>query len=94
MSVVSHQPAISVRKPSQLTALVESTQLWASIAIVAMWVAVLFVGVYGADITVNGGGLTGGGGTSVPSVIVVSLFAFLATGATAKYGYGRQNQRG
>ena len=84
---VASQPAISGRKPSQLTALVESTQLWASIAIVAMWVAVLFVGIYGADITVNGGGSSGSGGTSVPSVILVALFAFLATGAAAKYGY-------
>ena len=94
MTALSQQPAISVRRPTQFTALVESTQLWASVAIVAMWVAVLFVGVYGADITVNGGGLSSGGGTSVPSVIVVSLFAFLATGAAAKYGYGRQNRQG
>ena len=92
MTAIPHEPSTRVlERPHWWTALFDSTQLWASIAIVAMWLAVLFVGVYGADITANGGGATGGG-TSVPSVIVVALFAFLGTGAVAKYGYRNQKE--
>jgi hypothetical protein len=50
--------------------------LWAGLAIVAMWLAVLFVGVYGDDSIVSKAGSTN---SSVPVVVVVALAALVAT---------------
>jgi hypothetical protein len=57
--------------------------VWAAVAIVAMWVAVLVDAVYGADITTNSAGNT----TSLPSVIPIGLFACIATIVVARYGF-------
>lgn len=50
--------------------------LWAGLAIVAMWLAVLFVGIFGDSNIVN---TTGGTRSSVPVVAVVALAALVAS---------------
>lgn len=60
----------------------ERTQFWGSVSIVVMWLAVLFVGVWGSDIV-------GQDGTRVPSVIVVAFFACIATVGVARRAFGR-----
>lgn len=50
----------------------ERAQFWAALTIAVMWLAVLFVGVYGPDIV-------GSDGTRFPSVVAVAFFACLAT---------------
>jgi hypothetical protein len=64
--------------------------MWATSAIVVMWLAVLFDGVFGGDIVSNNAGTNV---TTVPSAIVVGFFAFLGTAAVAKYGFGRRRVR-
>ena len=65
--------------------------MWASLAIIVMWLAVLFDGVYGADfVSTNGGGTNST--TTIPSAIFVALFAFLGTAAVAKYAFRRDKQ--
>jgi hypothetical protein len=61
-------------------------EMWASLAIAVIWLAVLFDAVFGPNI-VNSS--AGGSSSSVPSVIPVALFAFLATWPVAKYGFRR-----
>ncbi len=57
--------------------------MWASLAIMVIWLAVLFDAVWGPDfVSQNGSGTQT---TTVPSAIVVSLFAFLATSSIAKH---------
>jgi hypothetical protein len=51
--------------------------LWAGLAIVAMWLAVLFVGVFADNSIVHN--TTGGTDSSVPVVVVVALAALVAT---------------
>ena len=71
------------RWPSQL----RISEMWASLAIAAMWVAVLFDAVFGPDIVTTSSG--GNDTARIPSAVVVALFAYLATRAVAKYGFGR-----
>lgn len=64
-----------------------TTEVWGTIAIVAIWLAVLFDGVFGADfVSAQASGLT-----RIPSAIFVAFFAFLATGSVAKRVFGRRS---
>jgi len=69
-------------------------EMWASLAIVAIWLAVLFDGVFGPDIVTNANSVGGSAGTRVPSAVVVAFFAFLATWVVARYGFRRGGERG
>ena len=60
--------------------------MWASLAITAMWLAVLFTSLFGPDFV---SGTAGGNYTRIPSGIVVAVFAYLGTRVVAKYGFGR-----
>ena len=60
---------------------------WATICIVAMWLAVLFTGVFGGQMTfVN----TGTSVTTLPSAVAVALFAAIGTTAVAKRAFTRK----
>lgn len=61
-------------------------EMWATVAIVAMWVAVLFVGVYGGDATFHS---VDSSWSSVPAGVLVALFAAIGTGSVAKRVFGR-----
>ena len=50
--------------------------LWAGLSIIAMWLAVLFVGVFGGNIVHVS---AGGGSSSVPVVVVVAVVALIAS---------------
>jgi hypothetical protein len=60
---------------------------WATICIVAMWLAVLFTGVFGGQMTfVN----TPTNVTTLPSAVAVALFAAIGTSAVAKRAFSRR----
>jgi len=61
-------------------------EMWATAAIVAMWVAVLFVGVYGGEATFHS---VDSSWSTIPSVVFVALFAAIGTGSVAKRVFGR-----
>jgi hypothetical protein len=60
-------------------------EMWASLAIVVMWVAVLLDALFGPDFV----SASAGSMTRIPSAIILALFAYLGTRAVAKYGFGR-----
>ena len=60
-------------------------EMWATVAIVAMWVAVLFVGVYGGEATFHS---VDSSVTTIPSGVFVALFAAIGTGSVAKRVFG------
>ena len=60
-------------------------EMWASLAIAAMWLAVLFDALFGPDIVVQ----NASGMTSVPSSVVVAFFAYLGTRIVARSGLRR-----
>lgn len=87
MSAISPEPSALVRRP----AWIDVRELWVSVAIVAIWLAVAIAAIFGPDIrsfTVSGNN------TVVPSAVVVALFALLATWPVAKYGFGTKNGDG
>ena len=55
--------------------------MWATVSIVAMWLAVLFVGVWGGDMTFRGADTAY---AVMPSGVAVALFAAFATGSVAR----------
>ena len=60
-------------------------EMWASLAIAVMWLAVLFDALFGPDIVV----VNASGTTTVPSAVIVALFAYLGTRIVARYGFRR-----
>ncbi len=84
MTSVSHGPATLVPQRPQWVEALKITELWAGLAIVAMWLAVACTSVWGSDIVSNSG--PGGSSTTVPSGVAVALFALLGTVAVARHG--------
>ena len=64
-------------------------ELWATVAITAMWVAVLFVGVYGGDATFHS---VDSSSSTIPSAVFVALFAAIGTGSVARRVFGRKSE--
>jgi hypothetical protein len=62
-------------------------EMWASLAISMMWLAVLFDAIYGPDFVGNS---NDGNSTTIPSVIFVAFFAFLASASVAKRASGKK----
>lgn len=71
--------------PRQWAALPLSGALWGGLALVAMWLAVLFVGVFGGDIVSSS---PGGSTSSVPVVVVVAIAAVLGTVSVGRWAFG------
>lgn len=62
-------------------------EVWPSLAISVMWLAVLLVSLFGPDIETSNA--AGTNTSSVPSGVVVALFAFLGSWAVARYAFRR-----
>jgi hypothetical protein len=86
MTTVPHeQPAPVVKR----SVFFDARDLWAALVIVSIWLAVLFVGVFGADlVSVSNNGNT----TSIPAGIFVAICALFATMSVAKYGFKRDSR--
>jgi hypothetical protein len=79
----------SARRDRARSGWLYAVPMWAGLAIVSIWMAVLFVGLFAGDIVSINGTAGAGTTTSVPSVIVVAFFALLATVPVARWGFGR-----
>jgi formate-dependent nitrite reductase membrane component NrfD len=64
--------------------MLQNKYFWAGVSIASMWIAVLFVGVFGP--TMNAGGSTGVQGLPV-AVIMVAFFALIGTIVAAVFGF-------
>jgi hypothetical protein len=80
MATIPHEQPSSLAKRSVW---LDARDLWTALAIVTIWLAVLFVGVFGPDFVSVGNGST----TTIPSGIGVAFFALFATMAVAKHGF-------
>jgi hypothetical protein len=89
MTSMSHEPAASASWPTWRVVL-SMREMWASLAIAVVWLSVLFTAIWGPNIVSMSG--AGTNTSTVPSAVVVALFAFFATWVIAKHGYGRRNE--
>jgi hypothetical protein len=94
MTTISHEPLGAVQERRHWSSQLLVREMWASLAIVVIWLAVLFTAVFGPDIVANSGTAGVGTSTSTPSAVVVALFAFLSTWVVARYGFGRRKESG
>ena len=53
---------------------------WGTLAIVVMWLAVLFDGIFGSDMVFS----NSNGTSTIPSAVLVALFAVIGTASVAK----------
>lgn len=82
MSTMTHGPQLARDKRRWSVTLVP--ELWPSLAILVIWLAVLFIALWGPDISNT---TAGGDHSTVPSVIPVAFLAFFATWVVAKFGF-------
>ena len=61
---------------------------WGAVSIVAMWLAVLFVGIFGGNMVFAN---AGSGPTIIPSAVLLGLFAVIGTASIAKRVFGRRD---
>jgi hypothetical protein len=64
-------------------------EMWATVGIVSMWLAVLFVGVYGGEATFHS---VDSSVAIIPSGVLVALFAAIGTGSIAKRVFGHRSE--
>jgi hypothetical protein len=83
MSTISHEPTRFSREERPWLSQLLVREMWASLAITVMWLAVLVDAMFGPDIVSRS---AGGDSATVPSAVAVALFAFLGTWVVARYG--------
>ena len=83
MAAVSHERAEAASEEQRRHLRLRVPDMWVSLAIAVMWLAVMFDAIFGPDIVSSGATST----TRIPSAIVVALFAYLATRVVARYGF-------
>jgi hypothetical protein len=64
------------------------SEMWASLAIGIIWLVVLVDALFGPDLVFN----NANGYTSLPSAIILALFAWLTTRVIAKHGFGSTSE--
>ena len=85
MSTVSHEPSAVVRRRTWC----DAREMWASLTIVAILLAVAVSAAFGPDFQSFD---VAGNHTTIPSGIVVALFAMFATMSVAKHGFDRKER--
>lgn len=85
MAALTHETSAGKPARNSIVSRLLIREFWGALCIVAMWLAVLFDGVFGADIISS----QPTGFTRIPSAIVVAFFASLASWAVAKRTFGR-----
>ena len=77
----SAAPSVRRRRLTELL----PREVWASLAITVMWLAVLLDALFGPDMVFAN---TGMNTTTIPTAVVLAFFAYLGTRVVAKYGLG------
>jgi hypothetical protein len=90
MATIPHEPPRVVQERPSWSMQLLVSEMWATLAIVVIWLAVLFAAVYGPNIENT---TAGGDHSTLPSAVPMALFAFFATWVVARYGYGHDRKR-
>ena len=87
MSTISQPPSGTVSERGW-TVLLRARDMWASLAIFAMWIAVAVASVWGPNAVFQS---NDGNGSTIPTGVFVALFASIATWAIAKHVFHRSD---
>lgn len=91
MSTITQEPTSAAPERRHRSVQILVREMWASVAISVMWLAVLCAAVFAPDIVSSS---SGGNSTTIPSAVAVALFAAIGTRGVAKYGFGRRDDDG
>jgi hypothetical protein len=86
MTTTLQEPSIDQPPRRDIASRLLVPEFWAAVSIVVMWLAVLFDGIFGGDMTFG----SSPGVTTIPSAVMLALFAVIGTSAVAKRGFGRR----
>jgi hypothetical protein len=84
MTATIHEPSTTSPAGDGIAARLLVPAFWGAVSIVAMWLAVLFDGVFGGDMVFSN---PGSGPTIIPSAVLVALFAVFGTAAVARRAF-------
>jgi uncharacterized membrane protein len=76
---------VSTPERRRRLAQLQPREMWASLAITTMWIAVLLDALWGPDMVFNNAGVNS---TTIPTAVVLAFFAYLGTRVVARYGLG------
>jgi hypothetical protein len=88
MTVMTHEPSTGTPARQDIASRLLVPGFWATVSIVAMWLAVLFDGIFGGDMTFTN---SSSQVTVIPSVVAVALFAAIGTASVAHRGLGHRD---
>jgi hypothetical protein len=86
MTTTLHEQSAVQTPRESWTSRVFVPEMWATVSIVAMWIAVLVVGVYGGTITFHA---VDSSWSTIPAGVPVAMFAAIGTVSVAKRVFGR-----
>lgn len=85
MATMSHEPP-RVRERPGWTIHLSNPEMWGSLAIIAMWLSVLFTAVWGPEVVSS----TATTNAVIPSAVFVAPFAFFGTWVVARHAFRRE----
>ena len=88
MTVMTHEPSTETPIRQGIASRLLVPGFWAAVSIVTMWLAVLFDGIFGGNMTFTDTSTSQV--TVIPSAVAVALFAAIATVSVAKRAFGRK----
>jgi len=94
MTTATHEPATGPPSPPDWrdrgSGRLLGPDFWPGVSIVAMWLAVLFDGIFGGMMTFANPATPNQ--TTIPSAVLVALFAAIGTISVAKRGFARRGK--
>jgi hypothetical protein len=88
MTSIMHEPSTFGPARESIAARLLVPAFWGAVSIIAMWLAVLFDGIFGGDMIFAS---PSNGTTTIPSAVAVALFAFIGTVSVAKRAFTRRD---
>jgi hypothetical protein len=88
MSTISREPSAEASDLARRPSWIGARNMWASLAIVSMWLVVLVTTMFAPDFESWD---VSGTHTVIPSGIVIALFALFGTMSVAKWGFERKD---
>ena len=88
-TVMTHEPSTDKPDGRGVAALLLVPGFWGTLSIIAMWLAVMFDGIFGGNMVFANN--AGGGPTIIPSAVLLGLFAVIGTVSIAKRVFGRRD---